>query len=83
VIGPIGGKLNLEMVGDLKMLVHLNLTDFSRGRSVSGKVDSFLFGRNWEYRPERYCMREHMIQTDFLAINSCLEYGSFFKELKM
>ena len=33
------GKFILEMIGNLVMVVHVNLTEFSRGRSVSGEVD--------------------------------------------
>jgi hypothetical protein len=33
------GKLILEMIGDLEMLVHMNLTEFIRCLSVSGEVD--------------------------------------------
>jgi len=33
------GKFILEMIGNLVMVVHVDLTEFSRGRSVSGEVD--------------------------------------------
>jgi len=39
VSGPSYGKCILEMISDLEMLVHVNLTEFSRGRSVSFEVD--------------------------------------------
>jgi len=31
-------------MGDLEMLVHVNFTDFSRGRSVSGDFDIRIIG---------------------------------------
>jgi hypothetical protein len=46
VSGPTYAKLILEMIGDLEMLVHANLTDLSCGRSVICKVDPDLLGRN-------------------------------------
>ena len=33
------GKFILEMIGNLVMVVYENLTEFSRGRSVSGEGD--------------------------------------------
>jgi len=39
VSGSRCGKWILEMIGYLEMLVHVNRTEFPRGRSVSGKVD--------------------------------------------
>jgi hypothetical protein len=65
------------------MIVHVNLTDLSCGESVIDNVDPDLLGRNWEYRPERYCMTEHMVQIDLRALHSCPECGYFFNEPKM
>ena len=44
VSGTRCGKWILEMMGDLEMLVHVNVTEFSRGRSVSGDFDIRPFG---------------------------------------
>jgi hypothetical protein len=44
--GLICGKLILEIIGDLEMIVHVNLTDLSCGESVIDNVDPDLLGRN-------------------------------------
>ena len=38
-------KCVLEMLGDLEMLIHVNLTQFSRGWLVSGEVDNRSIGQ--------------------------------------
>jgi ribosomal protein S27AE len=80
---PRCGKWILEKIGDLEISVHADLKNFSRGQSLIGDFDIIPIEYFCEYRPESYCMTEHMVYIDFHAINSCLECGSFLKDHKI
>jgi hypothetical protein len=42
---PRCGKWILEKIGDLEILDHVDLEDFSRGRSVIGDFDIIIIGQ--------------------------------------
>jgi hypothetical protein len=71
------------MRGDSEILVHVNLTEFSNDRPVSGEAYMRPNGQNMGVSSERYCVTEHMAYIDFRAINSYIRCGSFFNVPKM
>jgi hypothetical protein len=57
------------MIGDLEVIVHVNLTEFSCGRLLIAEIDLRPIGqylRVWS----QAVLRDHMVYIDFDATNS-------------